>query len=235
MAGFLDWLQGIGSAFGLGYNIFSNERNFYAQQRQLAVENERYLENRDYQRTLQQKVFEREDTAIQRASLDAQKAGFSPLTVAGNGSASGALVGSSYQAPANGQASFSPIDTLALVRGLQEMSIAEDANERAERATDADIAFKQAQLDNETECMGNKTYCSDWQPLHESHSHDNATHRNDSDSQTKNRPVVHYQRKTTHLCRFPAYQAQHVLEDRNPLELDKDSGGGDPGSNKCLA
>ena len=154
MADILGWIKGIGSAIGLGYDIFGNERNYKAQQAQLALENERYIENRDYQRALQQKVFEREDTAIQRASLDAQKAGFSPLTVAGNGSASGALVGSSYQAPSNGQVSFTPIDTLAMVRGLQEMSIAQDANERAERATDADIAFKQAQLDNETQRIG---------------------------------------------------------------------------------
>lgn len=154
MADILGWINGIGGALGLGYNIYENERNHQAQQRQLALENERYIENRDYQRSLQQKVFEREDTAIQRASLDAQKAGFSPLTVAGNGSASGALVGSSYQAPSNGQVSFTPIDTMALVRGLQEMSIAQDANDRAERATNADIAFKQAQLDNETQRIG---------------------------------------------------------------------------------
>lgn len=154
MANILDWIQGIGSAIGLGYNIFGNERKYEAQQAQLALENERYIENRDYQRALQQKIFEREDTAIQRASLDAQKAGFSPLTVAGNGASSGALVGSSYQTPSNADVSFTPIDTLALVRGLQEMSIAEDANERAERATNAEIAFKQAQLDNESQRIG---------------------------------------------------------------------------------
>lgn len=153
MAG-IDFLNPAVSAVGLGYDIFSNERNFKAKQAQLALENERYIENRDYQRALQQKVFEREDTAIQRAALDAQKAGFSPLTVAGNGSSSGALVGSTYQAPPDGQASFSPVDTLALVRGLQEMSIAADANERAERATNAEIAFKQAQLDNESQRIG---------------------------------------------------------------------------------
>ena len=154
MANILGWINGVASALGFGYNIFSNERNNEVQQRQLALENERYIENRDYQRALQQKVFEREDTAIQRAALDAQKAGFSPLTVVGNGASSGALVGSSYQAPSNGQVSFTPIDTLALVRGLQEMSIAEDANDRAERATNAEIAFKQAQLDNETQRIG---------------------------------------------------------------------------------
>ena len=154
MADIFGLFEGIGSAIGLGYNIFNNERNYQAQQRQLSIENERYIENRDYQRALQQKIFEREDTAIQRAALDAQKAGFSPLTVAGNGASSGALVGSSYQAPSNGQVSFTPIDTLALVRGLQEMSIAQDANDRAERATNAEIAFKQAQLDNETQRLG---------------------------------------------------------------------------------
>ena len=97
------WFLGTSSAIsGVStlYNIFGNERNYAASQRQLKLENERYIDNRDYQRALQERIFEREDTAIQRAALDAEKAGFSPLTVAGNGAASGALVGQTYQAPA---------------------------------------------------------------------------------------------------------------------------------------
>lgn len=136
------------------YNIFGNERNYAASQRQLEIENERYIENRDYQRALQERIFEREDTAIQRAALDAEKAGFSPLTVAGNGAASGALVGQTYQAPANGQASFNPIDALSIMRGLQEMQLAADANERADRQVDAQIAFQSASLDQNAQKIG---------------------------------------------------------------------------------
>lgn len=140
-----------------GYNIFNNERNVKNAQRQQDLENERYLNDRDYQRALQERVFEREDTAIQRAALDAEKAGFSPLTVAGNGAASGALVGSTYQSPASGQASVSPvspIQVLGLMRGLQEMQLAYDANERADKQVDAQIAFQSASLEQNAEKLG---------------------------------------------------------------------------------
>lgn len=160
----MDWIQAaiaghqtILDTITTGYNIFSNERNFRAARRQQDLENERYIENRDYQRALQERVFQREDTAIQRAALDAEKAGFSPLVVAGNGAASGALVGSTYQAPVSAQASASPvsaIDVLGLMRGLQEMELAYDANERAERQLDAQIAFQQASLDQESNKIG---------------------------------------------------------------------------------
>ena len=151
------WFLGTSSAIsGVStlYNIFGNERNYAASQRQLKIENERYIENRDYQRALQERIFEREDTAIQRAALDAEKAGFSPLTVAGNGAASGALVGQTYQAPAAGQASFNPIDALSIMRGLQEMQLASDANERAEKQVDAQIAFQAASLDQNAQKLG---------------------------------------------------------------------------------
>ena len=151
------WYLGTSSAIsGVStlYNIFGNERNYAASRRQLELENERYIDNRDYQRALQERIFEREDTAIQRAALDAEKAGFSPLTVAGNGAASGALVGQTYQAPAAGQASFNPIDALSVMRGLQEMQLASDANERAEKQVDAQIAFQAASLDQNAQKLG---------------------------------------------------------------------------------
>lgn len=147
-------VQGTLDTISLGYNIFGNERAYRAAQRQQNVENERYIDNRDYQRALQERIFQREDTAIQRAALDAEKAGFSPLTVAGNGASSGALVGSTYQAPASGQASFNVIDTLGIMRGLQELQLAADANERAERQLDAQIAFQKASLDQESNKIG---------------------------------------------------------------------------------
>lgn len=151
------WLLATGatlSGVSTGYNIFGNERNHWMSKKQLELENERYIEERDYRRALQERVFEREDTAIQRAALDAEKAGFSPLTVAGNGAASGALVGQTYSAPPSGQASFSPIDALSIMRGLQEMQLAADANERAEKQVDAQIAFQSASLDQNAQKLG---------------------------------------------------------------------------------
>lgn len=145
------------NAVSTGYNIFGNERAYRDQQANTAWEREQYFDQRDYNRALQQQIFEREDTAIQRAVQDAGKAGLSPLSVAGgNGAGAGAVVGVS-QAPSASQAAFqqiSPIDLLAMARSMQEMSLANDANERANKQVDAEIAFQNAGLALEREKFG---------------------------------------------------------------------------------
>lgn len=65
-----------------------------AQREQQALENEWYLNERDYQRTLQQTIFDREDTAMQRARDDFEAAGFSPLAAVGNMAGAGQVVAS---------------------------------------------------------------------------------------------------------------------------------------------
>lgn len=90
-------------------NLALSHEALEAQKTQQAWSNEQYLENRDYNRALQQQVFEREDTAISRATQDAVDAGFSPLTAIGQGLGSGQVISSS-QAPgsmvSNNQASL---------------------------------------------------------------------------------------------------------------------------------
>lgn len=65
-----------------------------AQQNQQALENEWYLNERDYQRSLQNTIFQREDTAMQRARDDFEAAGFSPLAAVGNMANAGQVVAS---------------------------------------------------------------------------------------------------------------------------------------------
>lgn len=65
-----------------------------AQRNQQALENEWYINERDYQRALQQQIFEREDTAMQRARDDFVAAGFSPLAAVGNMAGAGQVVAS---------------------------------------------------------------------------------------------------------------------------------------------
>lgn len=65
---------------------------FNAQNRQQWLENEWYIEQRDYQRALQQQIFDREDTAMQRARDDFVAAGFSPLAAVGNMAGAGQVV-----------------------------------------------------------------------------------------------------------------------------------------------
>lgn len=66
-----------------------------AQQAQQSWANQQYLESRDYNRALQQTIFNREDTAISRAVDDAKNSGFSPLAALGMSLDSGSVVSSS--------------------------------------------------------------------------------------------------------------------------------------------
>ena len=86
----------------LEHSNYWNTKNYElaseAQQAQLAQQqwaNEQYIESRDYDRAMQQTVFNREDTAIQRAMQDATAAGFSPLTALGMPANAGQVISSS--------------------------------------------------------------------------------------------------------------------------------------------
>lgn len=80
-------------------NRYFNEQNLAlakeaqaAQLKQQDWANEQYIENRDYSRALQERIFEREDTAMQRAVDDYTAAGFSPLAALGQSAGAGAVV-----------------------------------------------------------------------------------------------------------------------------------------------
>lgn len=133
-----NWLSAgtdaVTGAFSIGNTLYNN-----------AKEEERYIEERDYNRALQQQIFDREDTAYQRAVADAQMAGLSPVVAAGSGGAgTGTVVSSAQKAPAQ---QISPTELFSLVRGIQELELAEDANERAWAETNAKIAFDADTLD----------------------------------------------------------------------------------------
>lgn len=69
--------------------------------KEIAKENLGYqYENLEYQKALQQKTFEREDTANQRAVNDMRAAGLSPLSQFNNPSSAGAIIPT--EAPQNG-------------------------------------------------------------------------------------------------------------------------------------
>ena len=75
------------------YGLAVNAHRAQLAQQQWA--NEQYVESRDYDRAMQQQIFNREDTAIQRAVQDATSAGFSPLAALGMPANAGQVISSS--------------------------------------------------------------------------------------------------------------------------------------------
>lgn len=96
-------LGGVGS---IGSSIF----NFINQNKQL-----------DYQKKLQQQIFNREDTATQRKVEDLRKAGLSPNIAIGSPSSSGAVVSTS--APQFNSPDLDFISNIQHIQGIKNMEL----------------------------------------------------------------------------------------------------------------
>lgn len=101
-----DWLENtLGLIPGLintGYNIWANKRDF------------------DYQKALQQTMFEREDTAVQRRMADLQAAGLNPNLAAGSAAGAGSVVSRSSTNDVN---FGSALDTMAAISQIQNQKL----------------------------------------------------------------------------------------------------------------
>lgn len=71
-------------AVNSGYGIYNSERNYWQQKEQF-----------DYQKRLQQQIFDREDNAVQRRVADLKQAGLSPVLATGSSAGSGGIVSTS--------------------------------------------------------------------------------------------------------------------------------------------
>lgn len=74
--------------FNTGYSVYQDQRNYQFSKDVF-----------DYNKALQQEIFNREDTAYERKRRDLERAGLNPnLAAGGSGSGAGAIVGNSNQA-----------------------------------------------------------------------------------------------------------------------------------------
>ena len=91
-------VAGLGlDAFKLAYNIYTNKRDF------------------DYQKALQQQVFDREDNAVQRRMADLQAAGLNPNLAAGSAAGAGSVVSRS-----NTNDLGSVLDTMMAINSIKQ-------------------------------------------------------------------------------------------------------------------
>lgn len=113
-------LFGIGSIANAGVNlingVWSNIQNKQIADQNFALERE----NLDYQKQLQQTIFNREDTAMQRAMADYEAAGINPLYAIGSPAQSGAVVSTS--APQN-KFQFDGSYFQDLIKGIAEINL----------------------------------------------------------------------------------------------------------------
>lgn len=101
----MDWLAAIPGALNTAYNLYTNKRDF------------------DYQKALQQTIFEREDTAVQRRMNDLQAAGLNPNLAAGSAAGAGSVVSRSSTNDVN---MGSALDTLMAKNQIKAQTLQND-------------------------------------------------------------------------------------------------------------
>lgn len=93
--------SGLGGLIQTGYNIYAGNRDF------------------DYQKALQQEIFNREDNAVQRRMKDLEAVGLNPNLAAGSAAGAGAVVGRSNTPQISGNPVGTALDTAAAVMQLR--------------------------------------------------------------------------------------------------------------------
>lgn len=114
-------IGGIGSLGRSIYDLWSNERDF------------------DYQKSLQQDIFNREDTAVQRRMVDLKAAGLNPNLAAGSAAGAGAVVGRSNTPGISGNAIGTALDMASHVQQLREQRLKNQILKNEKAISDSNV------------------------------------------------------------------------------------------------
>ncbi len=97
----LSWIGGVAQAGASLYDTYQNaqtaEENLNWQKEAFAQNQANWRENFDYQKALQERIFDREDTSYQRTVSDMRQAGLNPLTMNGTNGGGEAIATSPLQ------------------------------------------------------------------------------------------------------------------------------------------
>ena len=134
ISGGLDALTNVAK---LGYSIYQDQRTYRND-----------LAQQDYAKALQQTMFEREDTSLQRRMADAQAAGLNPYSVAGgSGAGAGSVVGVGGVSSNPLQGAGSLLDTMTALerykQAVEETDYQKKFNSKALSGMDIDNALKE--------------------------------------------------------------------------------------------